>query len=41
MTIGVDLRVQQPPKPEAARRRQFFEQLAKSLGCPEIEEWLD
>jgi hypothetical protein len=52
MTCGVDLRRQRtaPPPGELAvkqekraaqeRKAQFFDRLAKDLGCPEIKEWL-
>jgi hypothetical protein len=52
MTFGVDLRRQRaipPPgelaaererKAAEARKAQFFDRLAKDLGCPEIKEWL-
>ena len=52
MTFGVDLRRQRtiPPPGELSakqekmaaqeRKAQFFDRLAKDLGCPEIKEWL-
>ena len=45
MTFGVDLRRQRPIPPQGElaaekRKAQFFDRLAKDLGCPEIKEWL-